>query len=186
MRPPRGGLFRVVKKPLTAENAEQTRVRREADPWFRFFSASSALSLRTRRLRAFYVVSQTRSIQVKIADRSAGVRGFFGFAQRFLKFLLKQVGGVLLRLDGLAENRVAPVVLLFHCAGGFLHVVEHFRLDGGDMGNDCLDIGIHFEHCAAARASQIEGSLLLLRWGHLRKCYLKTPVHSAGLQPYPQ
>jgi len=112
-------------------------------------------------------------IQIEIADWPSGIRRFFGFAQSFLKFLFEQIGRVLLRFDGLAENGVAPVVLLFHGAGGFLHVIKHFGLDRGDMGYHSFDLGVHFKHRAAARASQIEGLLLLGR-RHLEKSYSKT------------
>ena len=61
-----------------------------------------------------------------------------------------------LRLHRLAEDRVATVVLLFHGARCFFHVVEGFRFDRGGVRDDAPGSGVDFHDRAAAGAGHIE------------------------------
>ncbi len=63
-------------------------------------------------------------------------------------------------LDRLAEDGIAPAVLLFHGAGRLFKIIEHFRLNGRDVGDDRLVLRIHFEYGVAARASDFEKRIL--------------------------
>src|SRR4029077_4572749 len=53
-----------------------------------------------------------RLIEIEIADRFACIRRFLGLLHSFLKFLVEQFGSMLLRLDRLPEDGLAPAVLL--------------------------------------------------------------------------
>src|SRR5438045_8801872 len=70
------------------------------------------------------------SVKIEVADGFAGIGSLFSFANGFLELLFQQIGGIPLGFHGLAENRVAPIVLLLHSARRFLHGSEHFWLDG--------------------------------------------------------
>ena len=63
---------------------------------------------------------------------------------------------MLLRLDRLPENGIAPRVLLLHSPGSFFDIGEHFRFDGGGVGDNSLDFSVYLKHCAAARAGHLE------------------------------
>src|SRR5215471_4929745 len=68
------------------------------------------------------------SVQFKVPDRLACVGRFFRFFQSFLELLFEQVGGVLLGLDGLPEDRLAAAVLFLHGSRRFFHVLKCFGL----------------------------------------------------------
>jgi len=103
-------------------------------------------------------------VEVEVADGLAGVGGFFGFAHGFLEFFLEQVGGVLLGLQGLTEDGVAAVVLFFHGAGRFFHVVEHFRLHRGGVSNDGFRFRIDLQNRITAGAGHFKRAGML---GHI-------------------
>lgn len=63
-------------------------------------------------------------------------------------------------LDRLAEDGISPAVLLFHGAGRFFKIVEHFRFSGRNVRDDRLVLGIHFEDGVAARAGDFEERIL--------------------------
>jgi FMN phosphatase YigB (HAD superfamily) len=108
------------------------------------------------RLRGFNPVL----IQIEIAYRLAGVGRFLGFAHGFLKLLFKQVRRVLLRLDRLPEDGIAPAVLLFHRPGSIVEIVEHLRLDWRNMRDYAFGFRIYLQHSAAAGASEVEAARL--------------------------
>src|SRR5580698_4900824 len=118
-------------------------------------------------------------IEIEIADRLSRIRRLFRLPQRFLKLLLEQIGGVLLRLNRLLKNRVAPAVLLAHGFGGGLHVVESFRFYGSSVRDDCACFVVNFEHGIAAGTSHFESGGLLRHWS---ESYRKSPPVGQGWQ----
>lgn len=107
------------------------------------------------------IADSSGSIEIEIANGFAGVGSFFGFFERFLKFLLEQFGGVFLRLDRLAEDRLAPAVLLFHGFRCIVHVGEHSGLHGSGVRDDGCGCRIHFQNRIAARAGDFDAGRIL-------------------------
>src|SRR5882724_6603961 len=96
------------------------------------------------------------SIEIEIADRLAGIRRLFRLLHRFLEFLLQQLRSMLLRIDVLAEYRLAPDVLFLHRARRFFHVSEHSWLDGRGVRDNTLRRDVHFHHRPATRTGNVE------------------------------
>ena len=117
------------------------------------------------------------SVKIEVADGLAGIGSLFSFANGFLELLFQQIGGIPLGFHGLAENRVAPIVLLLHSARRFFHVIEHFWLDGSRVSNDGPGIGIDLQNRIKTGASDFERAGML---GHLRRN--DTPKEGSGLQ----
>lgn len=69
-----------------------------------------------------------------------------------------------LGLDGLAEDRIPAVILLFHRSGSFFDVVECLRLYGCCMRNDRFLCWVHLQEGIAARTGDLE------RWSRFRHC----------------
>lgn len=95
-------------------------------------------------------------VEVEIADRLAGIGRLFRPFYRLLEFFFHEFGGVSLILNRLPEDGIAAIILLFHSARGFFNVVESLGLDGCGVGNDSSTLRIHFQHCVAAWAGDIE------------------------------
>jgi hypothetical protein len=104
---------------------------------------------------------RSRLVEVEIANGFAGVWGFFGLLDRFLKFLFQKISGMLLRFYRLTEDGFAATVLLFHSLGRSFEIIEHLGLDRRGVGDDAFSRGIDFQHRAAARASYIESRSVL-------------------------
>ena len=85
------------------------------------------------------------SVQVKVANRAAGVGRFFGLLDRFLEFLFQEITRMFLGFYRLAKDRFPAAILLFHRLGSLLKVIEHLGLDGGSMGNDSFRRGIDIQ-----------------------------------------
>src|SRR6266853_1755327 len=104
------------------------------------------------------------SVQVEIANGLTGIRRFFRLLDRFLKFLLPNIGGVLLGLDGLAEDRFTTVILLFHGASSFFDVLKHLGLNRRGMGDYRPRADINLQHGVTAGTGHFEG------WSTLCHC----------------
>ena len=95
-------------------------------------------------------------IQIEIANGFAGVWGFFGFLNRFLKFLFQKIASMFLGFHRLAEDGFAAAILFLHGFRGGFEIVEGFRLNRRSMGDDASGYRIDFQHRAAAGAGYIE------------------------------
>jgi len=105
-------------------------------------------------------------VQVEIANRLAGVWGFFGLLDRLLELLFQKISRMFLRFHRLPEDGFAAAVLLLHGLGSCLEVVKHPGLDRGSMGDDALGRRIDLQHRAAARARNVEGRRILRHTGN--------------------
>ena len=102
------------------------------------------------------------SVQIEIPYRFPCVRRFLRLLQRLLEFFFQQLRGMLLRFHRLAEDRVAPAVLLLHGSRRFFHVVEGFRFDRRGVRDDAASCCINLHDRAAARASHVKTGLTKL------------------------
>src|SRR6516225_548979 len=87
-----------------------------------------------------------RSVEIEIPYWFAGIGGLFGFFQRFLEFLLQQVGGVFLGFHRLLENRFPPAVLFAHGFRSGFHVAEGFWLHSLGMRDHCARLSINLQY----------------------------------------
>src|SRR5581483_5498083 len=101
------------------------------------------------------------SIQVKVPNWFASVGTFFGFFQSFLKLFLQKIGGMLLRFDGLTENRLTTAVLLLHGFRGLLDVIEHLGTNRRGVADHSFFDCIYLEHSATARTGYFERGCVL-------------------------
>ena len=122
-----------------------------------YFQESTSLHGRRGDLGEVVANAYHQSVEIKIADRPARVRGFFRLLQGLLEFFIENIGGILLRFHGLTENRVTPVVTFFHRLGSFLNVVEHFRRDGCRVRDYSFGTRVNLEQGAAAWTGDFEG-----------------------------
>src|SRR6185369_771930 len=116
-------------------------------------------SLRGRRGDPEEVVANAyhQSVEIKIPNWPARVRGFFRLLQGLLEFFIKNIGGIFLCFHGLTENRVTPVVTFLHRLRSFLNVVEHFRRDGSRVRDHGLGTRVDLEQGTTAWTGDFEG-----------------------------
>src|SRR5438128_6950704 len=131
-------------------------------------------------MAAFATLDCRVSVQVKITNRPSRIRRFFGFSNGFLKLLLQQISSMLLRLNRLAEDRIATAVLFLHRPGGFFHIIKGFWLDRGGVRYHGFILRVNLQHRAAARAGYFEAGLLAHLRNHTAKTVTGVPAESAA------
>src|SRR4029077_16025167 len=99
------------------------------------------------------------SVQIEIPDRSPSVRRFFGLLHRLLDFFLHLFRGSFLLFHRSREDRIARVVLFFHGASRFFHVIECFWLDRRSVRDDAARRSVDFHDRAAEGASHVKTRL---------------------------
>src|SRR5512133_983832 len=95
------------------------------------------------------------SVQVEVAN-ARRVGSIFGLLERLLKLLFQQVGRMLLRFDGLAEQRFFAFFLLPHRTGGVLHIRKRLRRNGRRVPHNGVSLGVYLDKGATTGACNLE------------------------------
>src|ERR1039458_5299699 len=89
-------------------------------------------------------------VQIEVANGLAGIGGFLGALQSFLKLFLQQVALMLLRLHRLPENGFLTGVLVLHGARRRFQVLEGLGSSLGRMRNHRLGVTVDLQQRTAA------------------------------------